>query len=111
MMQMRARAFALRDVFPDVLRGMPIAEEVRDTEFDMGKAEQVEKQAIESKRLPEYSDEAFEKNLPRFGAVIKSGRQTAEQVVSMIKSKYQLTDEQVQRIHELDLVEVENADP
>jgi hypothetical protein len=30
MLQMRARAFALRDVFPDVLRGMPIAEEVMD---------------------------------------------------------------------------------
>ncbi len=30
MMQMRARAFALRDVFPDVLRGVHIAEEVRD---------------------------------------------------------------------------------
>jgi hypothetical protein len=30
MLQMRARAFALRDVFPDVLRGMPVAEEVMD---------------------------------------------------------------------------------
>lgn len=30
MRQMRARAFALRDVFPDVLRGLPIAEEVMD---------------------------------------------------------------------------------
>ena len=30
MLQMRARAFALRDVFPDVLRGMAIVEEVRD---------------------------------------------------------------------------------
>jgi hypothetical protein len=30
MLQMRARAFALRDVFPDVLKGLPIAEEVRD---------------------------------------------------------------------------------
>lgn len=30
MRQMRARAFALRDVFPDVLRGMPVAEEVMD---------------------------------------------------------------------------------
>jgi hypothetical protein len=30
MMQMRARSWALRDVFPDVLRGMPIAEEVMD---------------------------------------------------------------------------------
>lgn len=32
MMQMRARSWALRDVFPDVLRGMPIAEEVMDME-------------------------------------------------------------------------------
>ena len=31
MRQMRARAFALRDVFPDVLRGMPVAEELMDT--------------------------------------------------------------------------------
>lgn len=30
MQQMRARAFALRDVFPDVLKGMPIAEEIMD---------------------------------------------------------------------------------
>jgi hypothetical protein len=42
MRQMRARAFALRDVFPDVLRGMPVAEEVMDTPKDMGKAEVVE---------------------------------------------------------------------
>lgn len=31
MRQMRARGFALRDVFPDVLKGMASAEEVRDT--------------------------------------------------------------------------------
>lgn len=30
MLQMRARAWCLRDVYPDVLRGMPIAEEVMD---------------------------------------------------------------------------------
>jgi hypothetical protein len=30
MKQMRARSFALRDTFPDVLRGIPIAEEVMD---------------------------------------------------------------------------------
>ncbi|MCT9071223.1 recombinase RecT [Cupriavidus gilardii] len=30
MLQMRARAFALRDVFPDVLKGIPIAEEIED---------------------------------------------------------------------------------
>jgi len=43
MMQMRARAFALRDVFPDVLRGVHIAEIAQDepAERDMGAAEDV----------------------------------------------------------------------
>ena len=43
MMQMRARAFALRDVFPDVLRGVHIAEIAQDdpAERDMGPAEDV----------------------------------------------------------------------
>ncbi len=45
MMQMRARAWALRDVFPDVLRGVGIAEEVRDPpapEKNMGPVEVVQ---------------------------------------------------------------------
>lgn len=45
MMQMRARAYALRDVFPDVLRGVEIAEEARDMpvpEKDMGPADVVD---------------------------------------------------------------------
>jgi len=33
MMQMRARSWALRDTFPDVLKGMPCAEEVTDYEI------------------------------------------------------------------------------
>ena len=32
MLQLRARAFALRDLFPDVLGGIPCAEEMRDVE-------------------------------------------------------------------------------
>lgn len=43
MLQLRARAFALRDVFPDVLRGIHIAEEAQDIppEKDMGAADEV----------------------------------------------------------------------
>ncbi|MFW9594501.1 MAG: recombinase RecT [Macromonas sp.] len=44
MMQLRARAFALRDVFPDVLRGVFIAEEAQDmpSEKHMGTADEVQ---------------------------------------------------------------------
>jgi len=43
MLQLRARAFALRDVFPDVLRGIHIAEEAQDIppEKNMGAVDEV----------------------------------------------------------------------
>lgn len=41
MMQMRARAFALRDVFTDVLKGMASADEEQDKVKDMGKADEI----------------------------------------------------------------------
>lgn len=41
MRQMRARGFALRDVFSDVLKGMAMAEELMDFPKDMGTAEVV----------------------------------------------------------------------
>jgi hypothetical protein len=50
MMQMRARAFALRDVFPDVLRGLPVAEEVMDMPRDMGQVETVKPETPDALR-------------------------------------------------------------
>jgi hypothetical protein len=44
MMQMRARGFALRDAFPDVLKGMITAEEAQDS-FEEAKPRQVAKPA------------------------------------------------------------------
>jgi hypothetical protein len=48
MLQMRARAFALRDGFADVLKGLGIAEEVRDFAIDGGalRAEPISGQAL-----------------------------------------------------------------
>lgn len=45
MTQMRARSWCLRDTFPDVLRGMPIAEEVMDTLRDVTAESTVERAA------------------------------------------------------------------
>ena len=58
MMQMRARAFAIRDVFPDVLKGLPVAEEVMDTPRDMGHAQRVT--AVVPDLLMEQAHEAAE---------------------------------------------------
>jgi hypothetical protein len=47
MLKMRARAFALRDQFADVLKGIPVAEEMLDAPVsrDMGRAEEVSRPA------------------------------------------------------------------
>lgn len=61
MMQMRARAFALRDVFPDVLRGVHIAEIAQDepAERDMGAAEDVTPQKAAPKSRAEKARAAL----------------------------------------------------
>ena len=48
MLQLRARAFALRDVFPDVLRGVNVAEEAQDmpAERHMGAVDEVKPDAL-----------------------------------------------------------------
>ncbi|MUG90165.1 recombinase RecT [Bombella sp. ESL0385] len=55
MLQMRARGFALRDAFPDVLRGLITAEEAQDMVIDVPAKEQPEEKA---KRL---ADELIDK--------------------------------------------------
>lgn len=103
MRQMRARAFALRDVFPDVLRGMPVAEEVRDMvhiEKDMGHAVQAGPAAAPA--LPNYTDDEFEEKLTAWRDLIEAGRASAERIIQMSASKVALTDEQKQKIRELE---------
>ena len=92
MRQMRARAFALRDVFPDVLRGMPVAEEVQDMppERHMGEVERVEPTAPQ----PVYTPEQFAQLLPSWRAAIAAGKATADGVVGKIKTKGTISPEQ-----------------
>jgi hypothetical protein len=94
MRQMRARAFALRDVFPDVLRGMPVAEELQDLENEkqMGSAERVDDKP---KELPAtYSEDAFKENFPKWEAVILSGARDANYIISMASAKGKLSAQQ-----------------
>lgn len=108
MRQMRARSFALRDVFPDVLRGMPVAEEVQDfSERDMGKAEQVKPAAPTA--LPNYAAQDFEKNLPAWRDAIEAGKATPDRIIDMVSSKFTLTEDQTKAIRDLDR-QVETAE-
>ena len=98
MRQMRARAFALRDVFPDVLRGMPIAEELQDmntpapaqsVEKNMGQADVV---------LPDYDQAKFDHNVGKWAKSVVDGAKTMADVLAWLKSKATVTADQEKQL-------------
>lgn len=111
MMKLRARAFALRDKFTDVLRGIAIAEESLDLAPEasrvvhMGVVDQVAPPAAApasaAPTLPPYSQAAFEKNLPSWNALITSGKKSADQIVATLMAKAALSEQQVEGIYAL----------
>lgn len=94
MMQMRARSWAVRDVFPDVLRGMPIAEELQDTpEKNITAAAQV---VTDTK--PEYTDDQMAENLPKWAKYVEAGKATPESIMTTISASYTLNEKHKQSI-------------
>lgn len=78
MRQMRARAFALRDGFSDVLKGLHIAEEVRDyTPMNGGELMQ-ERPALTAEMLTEQAKPAEEADHPETGEVTEEPADEAE---------------------------------
>lgn len=115
MRQMRARAFALRDVFPDVLRGMPMAEEVMDTptERHMGPVDEVQPPAAPP-APPTWPDEAFAAQMPRWTKAVTAGLKTAADIEALATSKGALTAEQLAAVRALKPVDpgpTATADP
>lgn len=104
MRQMRARAFALRDVFADVLRGMAVAEELMDTpppaEKHMGPAEVVQPPAAPP-APPTWPADAFAAQLPRWTKAVAAGLKTAADIEALATSKGALTAEQLAQIRAL----------
>lgn len=96
MLQMRARGFAIRDVFPDALRGIALAEEVRDyPERDVTPAPS---RPTEPAALPHYPEDRFAENLPKWQAAVESGKKSAADIIAMVETKGRLTEDQKRRI-------------
>jgi hypothetical protein len=110
MRQMRARAFALRDVFPDVLRGMPIAEEIMD--IPASEPHRTTATVVSSEPAV-YSAEEFDKNLPNWRAVIESGRKGVDDLIAMVeaKAKARMTDEQRRQLRNCEAMDVAEEVP
>lgn len=103
MLAMRARAFCLRDLFADALRGLSSAEEqadVIDGEFVEVK-HQPPRQIAATPARPElqpYPADQFDANLPAWRSAIDSGKRTADDIIAMVSTKGTLTEDQKGRI-------------
>lgn len=102
MLQMRARGFAIRDVFADALRGLAVAEEVRDYERDV-----TPREADAPKPPASYPPAEFEANLPKWKGAIQSGKKTADDLIAMIETRAPLTEAQKDTIRKLQPIEGE----
>ena len=116
MRQLRARAFALRDVFPDVLRGMAMAEEAQDiappTERHMGAADVVRAAPSQPPAPPQsYPQEEFDKNLPTWGKYIAAGKKSVQELIDTIETKAPLTEQQKDALRACEIKPEPKAEP
>jgi len=99
MLQMRARAFAARDLFADALKGIKSIEELRDypderVERDITPAPaQAAAQATKAE-LPQCTAEKFTENTPAWRDMILSGKKTPAALISMLSTKAVLSEDQ-----------------
>lgn len=104
MCQMRARAFAIRDVFPDALKGIQVAEEVMDYPKEMGTADRVDTntgeitKTVDAELLPDYPQDQFDEKYPAWEKLIKSGKKPVQNVIATVESMYTLTTKQKDKL-------------
>lgn len=101
MMQMRARAFAARDLFADALKGIKSIEELRDyppedrVERDITPTPAAAAVAAPARpELPVCTPEKFAENTPAWRDIILSGKKTPAALVAMLSTKTILTEDQ-----------------
>jgi len=100
MLQMRARAWALRDVFTDVLKGLHMAEEAMDMppEKFMGAADVVGTPPPPPAPPATYPAADFDKNLQAWAKAVAGGKKTRDELLAMVQTKGPLTEDQQQRL-------------
>ncbi|HMY38214.1 MAG TPA: recombinase RecT [Marinagarivorans sp.] len=97
---------ARRD-FPGVILGVYTRDELEEApgEIDITPPKQSEPQPEQPKELPFYPQEQFDKNLPLWQQLITTGKKTAKAVIDSIKSRAQLTEDQIATIETIESIE------
>jgi len=100
MLQMRARAWLIRDVYTDLIRGLHMAEEAMDMppEKHMGPADVVGAPPPPPASPATYPAADFDKNLPAWAKAVGTNKKTRDELLAMVQTKGPLTEDQLQRL-------------
>lgn len=88
-----AEAQALRKAWPEI-GSEPTAEEMEGKHFASAEKDITPQAQPQTQALPHYPAESFDNNFPKWQGLIESGKKTPEQIISMVSSKAELTDDQ-----------------
>jgi phage recombination protein Bet len=105
-----AEAQALRKAFPEV-GSAPTADEMEDKSYGEGAIDGTVVPEEKRAELTQYDAHQFDVNFPKWQDTIKSGKKTAEQLISMIGTKGWLTEAQKEAIRDCEIADADEADP
>lgn len=94
-----AQVVSLKKIYASLRDGMSSKEDWFD--------ELPEEQKQEPKKLPELSQDEFNKGLPAWGKTTQSGKKTPDEIIQMLSSKFTLNDAQKQALQGLPMPEVQ----
>ncbi len=109
-------AQALRKAFPE-FGAQPTADEMEGKALDNGvtvydgNTGEVTTQRKEPSKpqLHSYTDDQLEANIAGFFAAIQSGKKSADEIIAMISTRYQLSGDQIARIRSLQITHTAEA--
>lgn len=105
-----AEAQALRKAFPEV-GSAPTADEMEGKTFEEAARDVTPQQQSqpEPEALSAYSDELLDENLVKWRPLIDANRTSPEHLIATIRSKYTLSDAQIEKINNLKALDGESA--
>ena len=98
-----AQIVGLKRIYASLRDGMS---EAKDW-FDIESGPTVEPEP--EKTLPPLDQKEFETSLKNYQMIIESGKKSADDVVNMLKTSYELDPDQEKSIYALEETEIENA--
>lgn len=103
-----AQAQALRMAFPEAVGAGPTAEEMEGKE--LGDSPQHAPRPVSIEHMPSYPEADFSANLPKWRAVIQSGKKSPDDIIAMVGTKGVLSPEQIEAIRACVVVDAETVE-